>query len=175
MIDPPQPEAPWFGLSPALLVPIVMALGAAVAKGIAALWKEVTGREANALLRAQNTELRSQIAVEQAEKKRLVETVDKVGRKADEYQAKYEAVVTRAAGVVYRVQQNSDVDDSVVDDMPTAVHDRAKLFAGRDPHGEWGANPNPSKPWEPTESTPPGGHPKPPPKVPRPRVPSRPK
>lgn len=34
--------------------------------------------------------------------------------------------------------------------------DRAWL-AARDPHAAWGANPDPSKPWEPTESTPPEG------------------
>jgi hypothetical protein len=57
--------------------------------------------------------------------------------------------------VVYRVQQNPEADDALVDDMPTAVHEKAKLFGGKDPHRDWGANPKPDKQWDPTLSTPP--------------------
>lgn len=113
-------------------------------------------------LKAQIVDRDKRIAVLEADVARKEETIEKLGAKKDAVQAQLETFLNRAAGVVYRVHQDSRVDDSTVEDMPTAVHERAKLFAGGDPHAGWGADPHPSKPWDVNASTPPGGHPKPP-------------
>jgi hypothetical protein len=141
----------WLGLSPAVLLATATALGAVLAKGIGALWKVVTGREAQ-------TVLREQLAVERAEKERLSTLVEKLGMQKDELRSVLERERLRAAGVVYRVHQDSRVDDALVEDMPTAVHERAKLLSGADPHASWGADPHPDKEWDPMQSTPPGAH-----------------
>lgn len=132
-------------------------IGAAISKGIGAVWRAIQKGNKDIA-----DGLREQLAVERAERLRLAASLEKVGGEKDALRDQLERERLRAAGVVYRIQQNAAVDDALVEDMPTAVHERAKLITGGDPHATWGADPNPSKPWDVNASTPPGGHPKPP-------------
>lgn len=160
MADPVTPTT-WLGLNPAVLLTFAAGIGAAISKGIGAIWRAV--QKGNKDL---TDGLKEQLAVERAERLRLAASLEKVGAEKDALRDQLERERLKAAGVMYRVRQDPNVDDALVEDMPTAVHERAKLIAGVDPHARWGADPHPSKPWSPEESTPPGGHPA----VPRPRA-----
>ncbi len=179
MADPTSPTT-WFGLNPALLLGMAGAVGGVLTKAVGIVWRAMQKRRQDVwevnqkdkqdvadALREQITTLREQLAVERSEKTRLTEERDRLGLQKDELRGLLERERLRAAGVVYRIQQNAEVDDSLVDDMPTAVHERANLIAGTDPHAKWGANPNPENRWDPTLSTPTGLKPTQP-KPPRP-------
>lgn len=154
----PNTSTTWLGLSPAVLLALAGGLGAAISKAVGAVWRAIQKGNKDVA-----DGLREQLAVERAERQRLSASLEKVGGEKDALRDQLEKERLRAAGVVYRVHRDPEVDDAVVEDMPTAVHERAKLLAGADPHRDWGANPHPEKPWNPTESTPPNLRP------PRPR------
>jgi hypothetical protein len=77
-----------------------------------------------AALRETITVLREQLAVAQADKVRLEATVAKLGGEKD----KLHKLEIWAAGVVVRAKENPAVDDALVEDPPTGVHDTAKLL-----------------------------------------------
>src|SRR5689334_4262475 len=58
------------------------------------------------------------IAVLEADNARLAAIVEKLGGEKDQLRNQLEMERLRAAGVVYRVHQDSQIDDALVDDMP---------------------------------------------------------
>lgn len=109
MSDPNAPTT-WLGLNPAILLALATGLGAALTKGIGALWKVITGREANAVLLAENTRLR--------------EALDKVGKEKDELVK----IQLRMAASVLRGRSDPKIPNEFEEDYPSAVRNLADLM-----------------------------------------------
>jgi|SRR5689334_19479996 len=115
MADPNEP-ATWFGLSPGTLLLIAGGIGAALTKGVGALWKVITGREANAVLTAENARLR--------------EALEKVGKEKDELVK----IQLRMAASILRGRADPKIPDDFEAEMPTAVRNLADLMDPKAQH-----------------------------------------
>jgi hypothetical protein len=132
MSDPAQPT--WLGMSPATLLLIAGGVGAALTKGIGALWRVITGREANAILLAEN--------------KRLTDERDNLGKKVDALQEEK----LRIVGIILSWRATGKADFG---DLPTGVHNLAELMDPQSARKSLDTHPELEN-WDPALSTPPG-------------------